>query len=912
MKRNVALIALSALVAGLLLPVSAPAAHAAVMTTLSVSPTGSGTACSPTNPCSLTTARSTARSLAPTMTGDIVVQLAGGTYTLSSTFSLTNADSGRNGHRMIYQAAPGTTPVISGGTTIASNAWTLHDSTLNIWKASIPRDLLARQIYVDGTVARLARQSAAVLGTVTQQPASATSDYTITNSAIATWPRATDIEFGWVTGGMNVTTHNSWLDAACRVSAITATTVTMRSGCYTIATALIGTEGNAVSANVNRPTYIENNYNLLGNPNQFYIDPTATSTSGTLYYVPASGTMSGKTVVIPTVQTLVEAGTSAETIENLTISGLTFQHATWLPTDEDGVTPWQANNLVTGDPAHPDVAMVPSAVAFHKAANVVFSGNTITRVGGSGVSFDGGGSNNSIVGNRIFDVAGNGINVGTGPWYTDPAVLETNTTIANNYVHTVATHYIGGVGIFAGVVAQTSIVHNEVWNVPYTGISLGWGWNSQSTPYPAADNEISYNYVHDTMTSALYDGGGIYVIGPHASSPRSTMTGNWVDQSNSHSNFFYLDGGSTNWDVTNNVITRVPAHTGPGLWLWINYFGQQSGSNNTVSNNYTNDTLANDPGTTVNNTFTNNQTGLTTLPAAAVAIQQQAGLEPQYLSLRGGAPTTNLAFGAATTTSSTYGTGWEGSQAVNGDVWSGWSPSGSDTAAYWQVDLGASYPLSALSLQTRFSSDTSLDQPSTRQNFTVQASNSSNMANAVTLCSQGSSVLPYKSKFDCAVSGTYRYVRISKTDTGYFFLTEVMIYGKKNLALSGTATASSTYGSNWVASRAIDGDNNTGWSPTGSDPAANLQVDLGSSKPVTTVQLVTRQELDQSETRRNFVIRVSNSAGTSGATVACTQGATSLPFQAVYTCDLPTGNWRYISAGKTDGGYFYITELGIY
>src|ERR1051325_9194484 len=79
-------------VVGLVLPVAclgglgAADASAAVQTTLYVSPRGSGTACSSSSPCSLSQAKSTVESLVGSMTGDIVVYLAGGTYRVSSTF----------------------------------------------------------------------------------------------------------------------------------------------------------------------------------------------------------------------------------------------------------------------------------------------------------------------------------------------------------------------------------------------------------------------------------------------------------------------------------------------------------------------------------------------------------------------------------------------------------------------------------------------------------------------------------------------------------------------------------------------------------------------------------------------------------------------------------------------------------
>jgi len=85
----------SGLFVGLL---NAAGASAAAQTTLYVSPSGSGTACSSSAPCSLSQAKTTVEGLAGSMTGDIVVSLAGGTYRLSSTFQLGPQDSGQNGH----------------------------------------------------------------------------------------------------------------------------------------------------------------------------------------------------------------------------------------------------------------------------------------------------------------------------------------------------------------------------------------------------------------------------------------------------------------------------------------------------------------------------------------------------------------------------------------------------------------------------------------------------------------------------------------------------------------------------------------------------------------------------------------------------------------------------------------------
>src|SRR4051794_6327211 len=82
--------------------------------TIYAAPSGSGTSCTAAQPCSLTAAQTAARSLTGSMSGDIVVQLADGVYRQSSPLRLTAADSGANGYRVVWQAAPSARPVISG------------------------------------------------------------------------------------------------------------------------------------------------------------------------------------------------------------------------------------------------------------------------------------------------------------------------------------------------------------------------------------------------------------------------------------------------------------------------------------------------------------------------------------------------------------------------------------------------------------------------------------------------------------------------------------------------------------------------------------------------------------------------------------------------------------------------------
>jgi hypothetical protein len=123
--------------------------------TFYVSPNGAGGSCTSAAPCSITQVQTVVRSAATTMNGNLVVELADGTYRLTAPLIFTAADSGTNGHTITWQAATGAHPVLSGGRSVTG--WVVVDSSKNIWKATAPGGFATRQLYVDGQIATRAR-----------------------------------------------------------------------------------------------------------------------------------------------------------------------------------------------------------------------------------------------------------------------------------------------------------------------------------------------------------------------------------------------------------------------------------------------------------------------------------------------------------------------------------------------------------------------------------------------------------------------------------------------------------------------------------------------------------------------------------------------------------------------------------
>lgn len=128
----------------------------------------------------------------------------------------------------------------------------------------------------------------------------------------------------------------------------------------------------------------------------------------------------------------------------------------------------------------------------------------------------------------------------------------------------------------------------------------------------------------------------------------------------------------------------------------------------------------------------------------------------------------NLAHGKTATASSVYSSNWAAAKANDNDPGNGWSPQGSDTSAWWQVDLGSACALGQFSLTTR----QDVDQPATRSNFEIRGSNDPTFANYTVLGRQDAAVLPYNATLTAKIDvrQKFRYVRVAKTDGGYFYI----------------------------------------------------------------------------------------------------------------------------------------------
>ncbi|MFL6115530.1 MAG: hypothetical protein ACJ786_29920, partial [Catenulispora sp.] len=278
--------------AGLIAPSPASAATATV---LYASPSGSGSSCSLSAPCSLDGVKSVVEGRASSMAADIDVILRGGTYRRSQTFTLGVADSGRNGHKVLWSAYPGETPILSGATRVAG--FTLFDSAKNIYRAAVPAGTQSRQLFVGGVRAQRARGPWNPSGFTLSG-----SSFTTGDSSYASFTNASAVE---------VVDDNAWKQMRCPLASITVpsgggSSLNVDPACFANNNTSVPNRGfpfnGAGLPKLSSISYVENAYQLLDTPGEFYLD----SGAGFVYYMPRTGeNLSTADVELPTVETLL-------------------------------------------------------------------------------------------------------------------------------------------------------------------------------------------------------------------------------------------------------------------------------------------------------------------------------------------------------------------------------------------------------------------------------------------------------------------------------------------------------------------------------------------------------------------------------------------------------------------------------
>ncbi len=486
---------------------------------LYVSPTGSaagtGTFDAPFN--SLERARDAAREIDKSEPGETIIYLRGGTYYLDQTLEFDARDSGTDSHPVIYKSYRKETPTLSGGKRI--EGW--KKSGKMIWEASV-KGMDFRQLYVNGEKALRSRSPNPEHYLRVTEWTKENQTIILPPESVRDWDRFEDVE---------IYIQMMWSIAVMRLDTFSA----VDNG---LALVVKNPERDLVFKRLfprklpDQSFHFENAREFIDLPSEWSLDRQA----GICYYLPRSGEdMESVEVIAPQLETLISIqGSYDHPVRHLQFEGLTFTHSNWTLPSRSGYLNLQAGQYSI-EPTADNIQYVgrpPAAVYAACVENLVFKRNEFYQLGATGLDIHYGSRDSEVVGNIFHTISGTAISHAR---LSDPDVeIHTpynpedlrdrcvNDWIHNNYIKSVGFDYGGTVGILSGWPTAVRIDHNELRNLAYSGISVGWGW----TPKPNAmrDNQIRRNYIDYPMT-LFTDGGGIYTL---SEMPGTLVQGNVI------------------------------------------------------------------------------------------------------------------------------------------------------------------------------------------------------------------------------------------------------------------------------------------------------------------------------------------------------------------------------------------------
>lgn len=502
----------------------------------------------------------------------VCIYMAGGTYNIYEPVFIRPEDSGTETSPTIISAIRGEKPIISGG--IQIKEWKKEGK---YWVAEVPsfngNRIIFRQLWINGNKAVRARN---------------VDDFDKMDRIIRNdkkneilWVPAKAVKGLEKAENMELVIHQMWAIANLRIKSIQVQGDSAGIKFHN-PEARIQFEHPwpqpMVKEGFNSAFYLTNTIELLDQPGEWFHN----TKNNKIYYIPREGeNMKTAEAIVPALDNLILiSGTLDRPVQNIKFKGIGFEHTTWTRPSEKGHVPLQAGmylldgyklnipgvpgNLNKGIENQGWVGRPPAAVMVEAAQYISFESCSFEHLGSCGIDFLYGTQFDTVNGCLFRDIAGNGMQIGkmsdigmeTHLPYdpTDMREICSHQTITNNYITDVTNEDWGCVAICAGFVRDINIAHNEISEISYTGISLGWGWTK--TVNCMRNNRIHANYIHH-YGKHMYDVAGIYTLSVQS---KSYITENRVETIYSpsyvhdphHWFYLYTDEGSSFIEVRNN------------------------------------------------------------------------------------------------------------------------------------------------------------------------------------------------------------------------------------------------------------------------------------------------------------------------------------------------------------------------
>ena len=484
------------------------------------------------------------RSVAKTAKEDIIVYLKSGVYTLTKTLTFDgDLDFIPSGKRIVYKNFGNDKVYISGGLPLAE--WVVSDMGENIVQTTVPDGFLTRDLYINGKPAVRARTP-------------------VLNKDDLIWPDI-GLEIIYKDGGqvghaahaddMEVIFNYQW--HVHRVG-VTSAEVRNNNSVLTLEplahSLMLATGiGPADIYGTKNIWYIENSPALLTEPGEWYYDRSAK----TIYYKLRAGEKTNAIIAYAGFIEMLISNNPDKTLKNITFEGLTFCHTTWLqPENPEGFIDIQAGFYFISPEERFAFRRPHTAIRFANTDGIEFINNDFINLGNGVIDMEWS-KNARIIGNLFTDCGGTAMLIGgfiaaQDHHPDDDAKITENIEISNNYIHHICTNMRCACGVTVGYARNIVFNHNTLHDVPYTGLSYGWGWGTMDTQYETVskDGSIAYNHIYNT-TNDVIDGGAIYTLSQRDG---LVIEGNYVHDNPKWFGGIYLDNSSAGYTIRYNVL----------------------------------------------------------------------------------------------------------------------------------------------------------------------------------------------------------------------------------------------------------------------------------------------------------------------------------------------------------------------
>lgn len=486
--------------------------------------------------------------ITPDMTGDIIINIKPGEYFIDETLDFTNEHGGKNGYNVIIRGYNKLSkPLLSGGEKIEN--WEKQEN--GIWTADVKADLeYMRQLYVDGQPAVRARSkySYEVEEMYTQTKGEG-NGFTVSKANFPEISKPSELETIWLL---------TWTTARLPVM-----NISEQGDNYVFhMNKLFDYKWGTQNIELARDKFIllENAKELLDEPGEFYFDKDEKK----IYYYPyKEQNMETAEVFAPVTEyaVTVDGNSILDKVENITFDNLEFKYFAWNFPSYHGKRGSQATDcIIVNEDGTFGKDVVGAQVAVNRAKNINITNSVFTCLGGTAINMVDAVCDSKIDGNIFANLGGSGVGIGTFNHNNLDPLMEqcNNITVSNNLIRRIGLEDYGSLGIMGYYENNISILHNDIADVPYTGISYGWGWGSASVKVEWENATISYNKIYDVQKTSR-DGGHIYTLG---NMPGTEIAYNYLIKSGDSRGGLYNDSGSGNIELHHNVIENT------GRW-WL-------------------------------------------------------------------------------------------------------------------------------------------------------------------------------------------------------------------------------------------------------------------------------------------------------------------------------------------------------